>query len=114
MNSPSKELLRGTLEMLVLSLLRKEESYGYEIISTVKELTEGIIELKEGSLYPVLYRLEDANLIESFWQAKGRGNPRKYYKLTESGKLKEQELITEWKNFTVQINNILDWSNKDE
>ncbi len=110
MSNPSKDLLRGTLEMIVLSLLADKESYGYEIISTVKDMSAGSITLKEGSLYPVLYRLEDGKLIESFWQAEGRGNPRKYYKLTELGIKELKEQIADWKTYTNQINNIIDRS----
>lgn len=107
MDIPGKDLLRGTLELLVLSLLAQKESYGYEIISTIKNVTNGRLELKEGSLYPVLYRLEDRQAIESFWQAEGRGNPRKYYRLTEDGRLLLEQLKHEWQAYVNLVNSIV-------
>ncbi|MDI7248108.1 MAG: PadR family transcriptional regulator [Bacillota bacterium] len=97
MGGPDKELLRGTLELVVLSIIARQTSYGYSIINAIKQETEGRIELKEGSLYPVLYRLEDAGAIESVWHyPEERGVPRKYYRILPEGKKRLGRLRKEW------------------
>ena len=88
-----REMKRGTLELLVLRLLSEGRTYGYELVSQLSERSDGWIELKEGTLYPVLYRLEDAELIASEWNPPERGVPRKYYKITPKGRKRLQKSI---------------------
>jgi len=108
MDGPSRDLLRGTLELIVLSLIAKEESYGYSIISMIKEQTQGRIEIKEGSLYPVLYRLEDASAIESVWHhPEGRGVPRKYYRILPEGERRLSRLREEWRDYVRLVNALI-------
>ena len=74
----SQQLKKGVLEMLVLELICRKETYGYELLSKLKEGSEGMFQLKEGTLYPILYRLEDDGLISSHWsQGEGRAAPKK-------------------------------------
>jgi len=82
MSGPDKELLRGTLDLVALSIISRQSTYGYAIMNTIREQTEGRIELKEGSFYLALYRLGDAGPIDSAWEKpEGRGIPRKYYRI---------------------------------
>ena len=77
------QMKKGVLDMLVLRLLKEEEKYGYQIISELKEKSNGRFALKEGTLYPVLYRLENDRLVESRWsEPTGKQASRKYYALT--------------------------------
>lgn len=93
----ASELKRGTLELLLLHLVAERPKYGYEL---VRELQAGdAIEIKEGTVYPVLYRLEDRGLVVPEWQAEGRGVPRKYYQLTEAGHARLDELRREWRTY---------------
>lgn len=88
---------KGVLDMLVLKLLEKEEKYGYQIISELKEKSNNRFLLKEGTLYPILYRLEDDKFVESKWsEAVGKKVPRKYYVITEEGRKALQEIQTLW------------------
>ena len=88
------ELRRGTLELILLHLLAERPKYGYEL---VRELQSGDeIKIKEGTVYPVLYRLEERGLVVPEWQARSRGVPRKYYQLTEKGRLRLEDLQREW------------------
>lgn len=88
---------KGVLDMLVLKLLEKEEKYGYQIISELKEKSNNRLLLKEGTLYPILYRLEDDKFVESKWsEAVGKKVPRKYYVITEEGRKALQEIQTLW------------------
>ena len=82
----SKELVAASTKPLVLSILSEGESYGYEIIQKVKELSAENIQWTEGMLYPVLHRMERDKLIESFWQQGESGRKRKYYRIKRSGK----------------------------
>ena len=103
----SRELKRGTLEMILLKLISARQMYGYELVTALEEQGEGQFQLKEGTLYPVLYRLEDKGWIKSRWEAKGRGVPRKYYTLTESGADQLDELISGWREFSTVVNRLL-------
>jgi PadR family transcriptional regulator PadR len=103
-----RELKRGTLEMILLKLLSQRPMYGYELISTLEKRSEGQFQLKEGTLYPILYRLENAGLIRANWETPARGVPRKYYQLTESGDEQLQHLTAEWHSFSSIINRLLE------
>ena len=80
-----KPLLAASFEPLVLAMLARGQTYGYEIIQRVKELSDQEIRWAEGGLYPVLYRLERQGLIESVWRVSEQGRRRKYYRLKEAG-----------------------------
>jgi PadR family transcriptional regulator PadR len=94
-----RELKRGTLELVVLELLAPGEAYGYEIASKLTERTQGALEITDGTLYPVLYRLERAGFVDVRWETPARGVPRKYYRLTEAGRRELQQLAQEWTTF---------------
>ncbi|NLU41960.1 MAG: PadR family transcriptional regulator [Firmicutes bacterium] len=102
-----KELLRGTLELMVLHLIDTGDTYGYALTSRISELSEGRIDLKEGTLYPVLYRLENESMIESSWSTPERGVPRKYYRITEKGRARLSELRQEWHAFVECVKRVL-------
>ncbi len=106
----NKELKRGTLEMLLLCLISERRMYGYELVSTLEKKAGSLFRIKEGTLYPILYRLEAAGYIESSWETLDRGVPRKYYQLTEHGKKYLQGRILEWKQFTAAISRVLEGS----
>ncbi|MFB6368728.1 MAG: PadR family transcriptional regulator, partial [Gemmatimonadota bacterium] len=80
-----RELKRGSLEMLILALVREADRYGYELVSALDERSDGELSVSGGTLYPVLYRLEEAGHLETRWEAEGRGSPRKYYAITGDG-----------------------------
>jgi len=103
----SKELLKGTLKTIVLSLLsRQGKMYGYEITQHVKEATDGKIQLTEGALYPLLHRLEAEGLLKTEKVNIGK-RVRKYYKLTKDGTTKAAQLVDEFKEFSATINRLL-------
>lgn len=102
-----RELKRGTLEMIVLKLLAERQMYGYELITTLEQRGGSQFQLKEGTLYPILYRQEDAGYIEARWETADRGMPRKYYRLTESGVRQLAMLMVEWDEFSATIDRLL-------
>jgi len=81
----SKELIAASTKPLVLAILSEGESYGYELIQRVKDLSGGNIEWSEGMLYPFLHWMEDEGLIESEWKESDSGRRRKYYRLSTQG-----------------------------
>jgi PadR family transcriptional regulator PadR len=94
-----RELKRGSLELIVLHLLSFGEAYGYEIVSTLTQRSDGGLEVTDGTLYPVLYRLERAGFVAVRWETPQRGVPRKYYRLTDAGQAELARLTHEWNTF---------------
>ena len=85
-------LLWGTVEMLILEVVAQAPTYGYEIAQTVGEHSRGYFDLKEGSLYPALHRLEQQKLLTSFWD-EVEGRRRKYYKPREGANVPRREKV---------------------
>jgi PadR family transcriptional regulator PadR len=98
-----RELKRGTLEMLLLRLLADEPTYGYELVGRLGRRSRGHFQIKEGTLYPVLYRLEDAGLVVPEWDQPARGVPRKIYRLTPAGEERLSELTESWRGFAAAV-----------
>jgi PadR family transcriptional regulator PadR len=94
-----RELKRGSLELIVLHLLSLGEAYGYEIVTALTERTNGALAVTDGTLYPVLYRLERGGFVAVRWETPQRGVPRKYYRLTKSGHAELARLTHEWTSF---------------
>lgn len=92
----NRTLNAAMIEAIVLSILSRSPSYGYEIIKRVGEMTDGAIEWAAGSLYPVLHRMELNGHIESFWQQPEGGRRRKYYRITPDGEAALVREKQEW------------------
>ena len=105
--SIGRELKRGSLELIVLHLLEPGEAYGYEIVSKLTAQTNGTLEVTDGTLYPVLYRLERAGHVAVRWETPARGVPRKYYRLTDSGRNELARLTHEWTSFAEAMTKLL-------
>lgn len=101
------DLVGSTTEMLVLSLLSEREMYGYEIIQIVNERTEGAFDWKEGTLYPILHRLEGGGYLMTEWQTGDTGKKRKYYRLTKKGLAYANDKTGEWNKFSHAVNSVL-------
>jgi PadR family transcriptional regulator PadR len=102
-----RELKRGSLELIVLHLLEPAEAYGYEIVSKLTARTNGALEVTDGTLYPVLYRLERNGFVSVRWETPDRGVPRKYYALTEAGRRELAQLTQEWLAFAKAMSGLL-------
>ena len=103
-----QQMKKGVLEMLVLQLLLEKEKYGYQLICELKEKSDGMFFLKEGTLYPILYRMEDDGLVVSRWsEPKGKEVSKKYYRLAEEGKDTLAELKVLWQTFSGNVDTIL-------
>lgn len=93
----NKEMLKGTIDILILSVLNQSDNYGYEISKTIKTKTEGSFEILEATMYLALKRLEAQKAIEFYWGGESGGGRRKYYKITQSGKDLFAQAIKDWK-----------------
>ncbi len=94
---------KGVLELCVLSLLTKRDFYGYELVEHISKY----INISEGTIYPLLRRFRKEGYVSTYLQESQEGPPRKYYKITEEGLLAFEELLKEWEDFTIGVNNIL-------
>lgn len=104
-----RQMKKGVLDMLVLRLLKSEAKYGYQIIQEMKEKSDETFLLKDGTLYPILYRLEEDNLVVSKWsEAVGKQVPRKYYEITEAGQKALGEIEAVWKRISDGIAKIME------
>lgn len=102
-----QQLKKGVLELLVLKLICQSPSYGYELQKRLKEDSAGLFQLKEGTLYPILYRLEDDGLIVSGWQqGEGRAAPKKIYTPTPRGREENLRRKAVWQNFSTAVNSM--------
>jgi len=107
----SRELVKGSTGLVVLSLLQERPMYGYEIVQVVNERTGGRLTWKEGSLYPCLHRLETDGYVSSRWQEASNGRRRKYYRLTSRGRTALASRTKEWVAFSGAVNVLL-WGAK--
>lgn len=105
--SIERELRRGSLELAVLHVLSWGEAYGYEIVTKLVGRTNGALDITDGTLYPILYRLEAAGLVNVRWETLKRGVPRKYYQLTKAGRSELARLTQEWSAFADAMTRLL-------
>lgn len=100
--------LKGNIETIILCSLYNGDKYGYEIAKEIKDRTENQYEIKQPTLYSYLKRLESQELIYSYWGAESNGGRRRYYKLTESGRVSCEQFMAEWKYHQTVMSNLVD------
>lgn len=106
-HSPGPDLLRGHLDLILLSILERQPLYGFAIIQEAKDRTGGYFDFREGSLYPALHRLERAGLLSTQEGEAGRnGKPRKYYALTALGQQQLAAKRQEFEQFTGAVRSL--------
>ncbi len=99
----NSQLKRGTLELCVLSIVKKHDCYGYELVNRISEC----MHITEGTIYPLLKRLKDNGSIDSYIVESQEGPPRKYYNITDYGRTVAEEQEKEWYQFIEGVNSIL-------
>lgn len=102
-----KGFVGGSTILLILSLLEKTDRYGYEIIKELELRSEKAFQMKEGSMYPVLHKLENNGYVKSYMMKGESGKERKYYHLTPKGKKQLVEEKQKWKEFSVAVNKVI-------
>lgn len=102
MKEMNKDLVAASLAPMVLMILQQEESYGYEIIQQLREKSRGRLDIAEGTLYPVLRKMEEKKWVRTTWRKADTGRKRRYYMLTQKGKNQLNRQVTQW-NFVNQL-----------
>lgn len=97
--------LRGVLDVCVLALLARRESYGYELAQALDRA--GLGQIQGGTLYPVLLRLQRTGLVAAHWRDGEAGPARKYYRLTTAGEEAVRRLSADWRAFAGSVENLL-------
>lgn len=93
------QMLKGMTPQLVLASLLQGERYGYDIIQAIKNASEDVLQLGEGSVYPILHALEQKGFIASRWEIQKKGPARKYYRITSAGERELEKSHGQWKVF---------------
>lgn len=105
---------KGNIELLLLAILNSEDCYGYQITQTIKKMSDGLITVTEGALYPILYRLTDQGYVTTEDRLVGKRMRRVYYHLEESGKEYFRNLLEEYRKNLLGVQKILDATSGNE
>ncbi len=103
----SKELLKGSTGTMILQLLSEQDMYGYMIIQEIEERSNAVFRMSEGSLYPILHAMEKDGLLEAYRKVSEIGKERKYYRITDKGRLQLSLKLEEWKLFSDSVSQVL-------
>ena len=107
-DSPNSDVLRGTLDLLILKTLSLEPNHGWGICQRIQELSTGILDVNHGSLYPALQRLEHKGWIESRWDTTENNRRAKYYRLTTQGASAFRKEAASWRRYSGMVERILE------
>ncbi|MFD2043256.1 PadR family transcriptional regulator [Ornithinibacillus salinisoli] len=103
----NRELVKGSTSLLVLQLLNERDMYGYELVKEMDQRSEHHLQMKEGTLYPALHKLEKQEYIECYWKNQEKGPARKYYRITTQGQEILEEKTSEWHRYVQVMNNLI-------
>jgi PadR family transcriptional regulator PadR len=101
------DLLPGTLDLLILRTLQTEPQHGWAISERIQQISEGVLQINQGSLYPALHRLEHQNWIEAEWRTSELRRRAKYYRLTASGRRQLAVEAGEWERMSAAIGRVM-------
>jgi len=107
MSKQKSDLLQGTLDMLILKTLSTGSMHGWGISQRIQQISEGVLNINQGSLYPALYRLEGQGWISSEWGSSENNRQAKYYSLTRTGRKQLAEETENWARLSSAVNQIL-------
>jgi len=101
------DLLQGTLDLLVLRCLSSGPNHGYGIANRIHVLSDQVLRIEEGSLYPSLYRMEEQGLIESEWRLTENNRKAKFYRLTRKGRTASEAELASWSRLSQAVTRVL-------
>jgi PadR family transcriptional regulator, regulatory protein PadR len=101
------DLLQGTLDLLILKSLSTGANHGYGIATRIRQLSDDVLRIEEGSLYPALYRMEEQGLIDSEWQMTENNRNAKFYALTRKGRTAAQAELDGWLRLSKAVTRVL-------
>ena len=102
-NEPQSEMLKGTLDMMILRTLIGGDAHGHTIAKVIEHTSEDLLEVEQGSLYPALHRLEDRKWVSSSWGASENNRKAKFYRLTAEGRRQLARETSRWRLMTRAI-----------
>lgn len=102
-----RELLKGNTDSLLLCLISRQPTYGYQIVKELEKRSNGYFQFKEGTLYPALHRLERDKLIDGKWQTLPNGQQRRYYHITEKGQQFLTTRLATWQDFSTAVEAVI-------
>jgi PadR family transcriptional regulator, regulatory protein PadR len=106
-NEARTEILKGTLDMLILKIVALGPIHGYAISRRIQQISKDYFRLQEGSLYPALHRLEGRGWLEAEWRATGTGRGARFYKLTKKGRKQLESEMESWERMSAAVALIL-------
>ena len=106
--APTQEVLRGTLDLLILKTLSLQPMHGWGISERMQQVSRGVLDVNQGSLYPALQRLEQRGWIDSEWHTTENNRRAKYYRLTPAGKRAVGDETASWRQYVKAVDLILD------
>ena len=112
MSKPSVEILKGTLDVLILKTLSWGPAHGYAVSRWIRYVTEGALQVEEGALYPALHRLERKAWVEAEWGLSENNRRAKYYRLTPSGRRQLRADASSWARFAGAVSSVLNGSER--
>jgi PadR family transcriptional regulator len=107
MAKTKSDLLQGTLDMLILKTLALGPMHGWGVSQRIEQISSGVLNINQGSLYPALYRLEDQGWITSEWGSSDNNRQAKYYRLTRAGRKQLDEETANWQRLSAAIEQVL-------
>jgi transcriptional regulator len=107
MAKPKSDLLQGTLDLLILKTLELEPMHGWGITNRIQQLSDSVLQVNQGSLYPALHRLEEQAWISATWKASENNRQAKYYALTAKGRRQLAEEKANWMRLSAAVANIV-------
>ncbi len=102
-----KDVSKGSVTLMVLSVLEDKDLYGYQMVTYLESLSSGVFKFNEGTLYPILHALEKEDCLESYWNVVDDSRPRKYYHITDKGIKLLKESKKEWEEYAGAVNAVL-------
>ena len=110
MRTSRQDILQGTLTLLVLQTLGSGEKHGYAIVHTIEQVSNALLRVEEGSLYPALHRMEQDGWIESQWKLTETNRRARFYSLTSPGRAKLQQETENWERLKSGVGLVLGWA----
>jgi transcriptional regulator len=104
---PKADHLQGSLELLVLKILRRGPNHGYALVHYIEQASDEVLRVEEGSLYPALHRMTEAGLLKAQWRQSEAGRRARFYELTAKGRRKLEAEEKRWNNVTAAVAKVL-------
>lgn len=108
--SKPNDMIQGTLDLLILRTISQEPRHGWAIAKRIGQISEEVLQVSQGSLYPALHRLEQQGWIESEWRSNETGRDAKFYSLTRAGKQQLRKELAQWERLSRAIGLVLRYS----